>query len=85
MPVGKRIDELFAFVSVDKDGTEGVCAAFVRGVWMPLVGADMARVDSLRPIASVVAEESGMTIRLIRFCKREELETITANGENHRI
>jgi hypothetical protein len=43
-----RINQLFAFVIVDVDGTEGVVGVQVGGEWFPLMGADMARVDSWR-------------------------------------
>lgn len=71
-----KIDEVFAFVSVDDEG-EGICG-FMRpnGQWMPLVGADMKRVESLRPIAKDIARSSGKTIRLLHFSTRRELEVI---------
>ena len=42
--------------------------------WMPLVGADMARVESLRPIAEDIAKVTGKTVKLIVFETRKELE-----------
>jgi hypothetical protein len=66
-----RVDEIFAFVSEDADGDEGICA-FVGegGMWMPMVCADMARVDSLRPMAKAIRQKTGMKIKLVRFSKR---------------
>lgn len=48
-----KIESIWAFVSVDDDGNEGVCAAQLMGPGslMPLIAADPARLDSLRPIA----------------------------------
>ena len=71
-----KIDEIFAFVAVDADG-EGI-TGFMNssGQWMPLVGADMKRVEQLRPIAQDIAKQSGKTIRLIHFSTRTELEVI---------
>jgi len=43
---------------------------------MPLVGADMARVDSLRPIAEAIVRQLGKPVKLLRFGTREELEVI---------
>jgi hypothetical protein len=73
-----RIDEIFAFIVTDTDGTEGV-AAFLApksGGWMPMVAADRARVDSLMPMARDLARHGGVTIRLTRFSTREILEEI---------
>jgi hypothetical protein len=72
------IDEIFVFVTKDATGNEGV-AAFngPNNMVFPMVCADKARVDSLRPIAVQIAEHTGCEIKLIRFSNREELETIT--------
>jgi hypothetical protein len=67
---------MFAFVAVEDDG-EGICGFLMPdGKWVPLVGADMERIDALRPIAKEIAEQSGKTIRLIHFSTRRELEVI---------
>jgi len=72
-----RINKIWAFLSVDKDGNEGVCAAPAPGVGcLPLIAADMARVDSLMPVAQMLARMSGMTIKLVEFSVRTELKEI---------
>ncbi len=73
-----RIDEMFAFITTDKKGNEGVAAYYSRelGGMLPMVGADMARVESLKPKAQEVARLAGCRVRLVRFSKREELEVI---------
>jgi hypothetical protein len=60
-----RINSVFAYLSVDKDGSEGVCAAPIGpgGTWMPLIAADADRLKSITPVAEQVARESGMTNR----------------------
>jgi hypothetical protein len=71
-----RIEQVWAFVSDDAEG-EGVVAAMTKGgAWLPLVGADMERVEALRPIAQMIASDSGKPIRVLRFSVREELELI---------
>lgn len=75
----KRIEQMYAFVALDPgDNTEGV-AAFLGpgGVWMPMVGADMKRVESLRPFAVDLARIGGTPITLCRFEVRTEIETFT--------
>jgi hypothetical protein len=64
------------FVSVDGDGEGIVAACGPDGLWIPLVAADRQRVERLRPIARRIGQETGATIRLIRFTTRTELEVI---------
>jgi len=74
----KYIDQMYAFVVVDpEDDTEGI-TAFVDGggMAMPMVGADMDRVDSLRPIAEGMAKNIGRSISVLRFSQRTEIEVI---------
>lgn len=72
-----KITEIYVFVAeVTGPDDEGVVAMKAGDVWLPLVGADRARVDSLRPIAQDMAQASGKPIRLLRFTVREELETL---------
>jgi len=72
---GTHLEQLFAFVSVDAQGSEGIIAAQGTTGPMPLVATDEAKVEQLRPIAMSVAKRSGITVKLVRFRGREELET----------
>jgi hypothetical protein len=73
-----RIDQMYAFVALDpEDDTEGIVAFLAPGSgWMPMVGADMQRIDQLRPFARQQAKALGVRIRLLRFTDREEIEVI---------
>jgi hypothetical protein len=72
-----KIEQLWAIVSVDaEDGNEGVCAAMIGGVVMPLIAADQKRLDQLLPIAKQVSADTGTRFRLVRFSNREELGDI---------
>lgn len=76
-----HIDQMYAFVAVDEeDGTEGICSYQTSIGHMPLIGADMARVDSLRPIAQEIATAANLEVRLIRFTNRTDVETLTPEG-----
>jgi hypothetical protein len=70
-----RIDQLWAFLSLD-DGGEGVCAAPLgnSGITAALVAADKRRVDSLIPIAREVASMFKKPVRLAKFKQREDVE-----------
>lgn len=76
-----KIDELYAFIAEEPDG-EGLAAHQLGAMMMPLIGADAARVDSLRALAQHVADQTGRPLRLCRFSVREELEEITPRARS---
>lgn len=74
-----RISELWAFIAEDAGpDDEGVVAEFrpETSAWVSLVGADRARMDSVRARAQDIANASGKRLKLVRFTVREELEVI---------
>jgi hypothetical protein len=72
-----QIDQLWLVVSVDaNDANEGVCAAMVNGVMMPLIAADEKRLDQIKTLALAVKRKTGMKLKLIRFSQREEIGEI---------
>jgi len=76
-----RITEIFAFIAEDAGPDDEGIAAFRHGqLWMPMVAADIARVESLRKMAEGISQARGMTIKLVRFTAREELEMIRPAG-----
>lgn len=72
-----RIEEMYAFVTEDSGpDDEGVVAMSVGDYLMPMVGADMNRVESLKPIARGIQKATGKKIKLLRFTNREDLGEI---------
>lgn len=75
------INSIWAFVSVDPgDGNEGVCAATIGGVTLPLIAADERRLAILTPIAENIALRTGRVVQLVRFHQREVIKQI--DGSN---
>lgn len=79
-----RIEEMYAFIVEDTGpDDEGVVAIQTgpgddgRRLWLPLVGADMARVNSLRDIAEGIGREINKKVTLVHFSNRQDLEVIT--------
>jgi len=67
------IKEMFAFVAMDVDG-EGVMGACLDGkTFMPLVGADMDRVQSLVPVAEMIKKTTGKDYRILQFKNRVDI------------
>jgi hypothetical protein len=71
-----HIGAMWAFLAIDSDGDEGVCAFKGPTTWMPMVAADEKRLSSLRQMAQKLANERGVTIRLVKFTAREDLDII---------
>lgn len=74
----QKIDQLFAFLAVDAEGNEGVMAYFdpPNNRWMPLVGADLAKVDQIRPIVEEMAKAANIKATLAVFSERKNMEVI---------
>lgn len=70
-----RIDKMFAFIVIDDDGTEGVIAihGFSGNVFMPLIGADTSRIESLIPKADEACRLTGKKYRIIEFSTRKDV------------
>jgi hypothetical protein len=77
-PHGMRIEKLYCWVLNDpQDGGEAIPAYLARnGTWMPLMGADRERMESLRPNAQQIADELSVTIRLKVFGNGVEIDCI---------
>jgi len=78
-----RIDEIWAFVSVDEHGNEGIMAApLIDGVMsMPLIAADAARLTSLMPVAQQMADMFGREVRLVKFSTRDIIKTLVPKSK----
>ena len=77
-----RIDAVWAFLAVDKEtGNEGVCGVrSIEGQWLPAIGADLKRVESLKPAVRTLADVHGVKIRLVKFSQREVIEEYEARS-----
>lgn len=76
-----KILSVFAFIATDSDGSEGVVSVQLGNVHMPLMGADLAMVANLRPIARRIAQTTGVPITLAHFSVRTDQETIREQNE----
>jgi hypothetical protein len=72
-----RIESIWCFLSVDGNGSEGVCAGPVGDLPLcPLIAADETRLEQLRGLARDIAELTDKKIVLDRFTGRVDMETI---------
>lgn len=66
-----RITEIYSFISKDENGNEGIMGAMnMDGVMMPLIGADVDRVESLIPVADKIKQITGMDYEIRYFVQR---------------
>ena len=73
-----KIEQIYAFIAEDTGPDDEGVTGFATGMgWMPMVGADIDRIESLKPIAQQIAKSTGKKIKLIKFTNREEVETIS--------
>lgn len=70
-----KITEMYCFAMYDKDESdEGVPVFTSRdGELMPLMGADLTRIDSLRIVAQALADAFGKQLRIYKFTNREQI------------
>lgn len=71
-----KIRTVFVFICEEADGGEGVPAFSHGPMMMPLIGADPARVDSLRQKAQEICDATGTMMTLAQFTVRQDLEVI---------
>uniref|UniRef100_A0A6M3MC07 Uncharacterized protein n=1 Tax=viral metagenome TaxID=1070528 RepID=A0A6M3MC07_9ZZZZ len=79
-----KIEKFYAYIAHEKEDPddEGLTAflmpatGFKPKQWSPMVGADEARMKSLRPMAQEIANTSGQKITLAEFSVRTDLEMI---------
>lgn len=83
-PSGKQlvIEELFAYVVIDHDGSEGVPSFQASPVLhLPMMGADLERADQIREWAQLVADQIEKPVHLYVWRgPRELMDTIKPRG-----
>jgi len=66
---GFKITKMYAFIATDPmDGDEGVIAfQSTDGTMMPMIGADMTRVNDLRLIADKISDDANIKYEIKYF------------------
>lgn len=73
-----RIVAVWAYVVTETNGDEGVPAIHTPDGWiMPLMGGDLDRMRSLRPVAQNMANALNKPLELCVFREREFIELVT--------
>lgn len=74
------ITELFVYISQDDEEGESVMVIQGQSGWFPLIGSDIERAASLRPIAETIADRYGKKIKLVKFTNRQDITHVHMRG-----
>lgn len=75
---GQKIDKLYAWIATEADGGEGVIShTFPDFGTLPLIGADMERMESIRPLAQAIATRMRLTVKLKVFGTGVVIDEVT--------
>jgi hypothetical protein len=66
------IVELFAFISLDDPGNEGICGA-ISPALAPMITSKERVAEKLKDQAREIARLSGKAVRLVRFTRAEKI------------
>jgi hypothetical protein len=77
-----KITELFAFVTLDEEGDEGLMGFHTPDGWVPMIGADMARISDLQIMADNISRKTGIvyTLKKFKLASEEEFEAAGNKG-----
>ena len=66
----KIINELYAFISNDKEGEGIIGMKSPNGDWIPFIGSDLERVKSLKLLADKICKEYKKTYEIRYFVRK---------------
>lgn len=70
------MSEVYAFVTQDQQGNEGVVTIInPHGQMQPLIAFDDSRLDLMKGASQQIANETKQAIQMLKFTTREELDT----------
>jgi len=71
------ITELYVYISVDKNGNEGVCGATLPDLGsVPLVFGYLKTAEAFLSLVNEVVATTGVRVDLVKFTNREVLKSI---------
>lgn len=77
-----RLKSVWVFTAIDpKDNSEGVIGLSTPMGMMPAVAGDERRRDLIYPLAKNIAKARGITVKMIKFSVREDLETFEGSKQ----
>ncbi len=68
------VKEMYAFVSVDEEGREGLCGLNLGNSWTPAITANPRLLPQMREALLREFKRSTKKLRLVKFCERVVVE-----------
>lgn len=74
----RRIEKLFAWISTDDNGEEGLIGGNLgpNNSFIPFVGSDQMRMESLKGYAKTIANRTGRPVQLKVFASGVTIDTL---------
>lgn len=72
----EKIDTLWAVLSVDDTGNEGMVAANIAGTWFPIVWCYEKNTEKMLKFAAEVKANTNKKLRLVKFSSKEVIKEI---------
>ena len=69
----ESIQSMYAFLSIDAFGNEGIIAATNGSAHTPLVGGDLKSLMGFAPLMRRMKKNSDVDVKLMKFTTREEM------------
>lgn len=68
-PNYKKIDAIYAFISIDENGLEGICGISFGGSSMPMqaISGDLKIIEKMKPTMKIIAADKKIKIKLVKF------------------
>lgn len=71
-----KIDTLYAWIAVDKEGKQGIIATKKGDVWLPMVHSKSRIIEIMEKEAREVAAALEISVQLVRFSNAEVIKQI---------
>lgn len=75
-PPSDHVEGIWAVLSDNPDGTEGILAVPTPGGQLPLVAIDEPRARALVPLVAQIVALNGVEARIVHFTRAETIETV---------
>jgi hypothetical protein len=79
---GFRITEIHAITGIGDDDEEAIPAFWSSGGPIPMIASDRVRLESLKQMAQVMADQTGKNFKVVKFSVREDIGEIKSRRSN---
>lgn len=70
----QTMDEIYAVLSVDDNGNEGILSLMTEQGGMPMIFGHERMIELVKPIINKMVREAGRTLKLVKYKKIEVIQ-----------